>query len=435
LFGFNPKFFIFIAITMGGFSLIFYMFIKRRMHILGLRKMENKEHAILHINQGLGSIKEAIISGKESYILNEFSIKQKNVAMISFEEHVYTRTSNIYIETVTIITIAAMIIFALTIGMQAELILTSLSIFAIVAVRMMPSANRISAQVAMLRNSAPCMHEVLSDIKYGTQIMRNIHPDNATEIEFNSEININSVSFRYEEATANILENISLKIKKNSMVGFAGASGTGKTTLIDIILGLLEPSSGTITVDEVDIRNNTGGWQRKIGYIPQHIYICDDSIKNNIAFGIHEEQINDERLAEVIKIAQLDGLIKQLPQGINTVVGERGARFSGGERQRIGIARALYHNPEILVMDEATAALDNETEANFIRAIHAMAGKKTIISIAHRLTTIQNCDIIFFMKKGKIIERGTFNELTERSAEFRKIANNEYAMKDESAQE
>lgn len=423
VFWFNPKFFIFIALTMGGFTLIFYMLIKRRMHILGLRKMENKEKAILHINQGLGSIKEAIISGRESYFLHEFSAKQKNVALISFEEHVYIRTSNIYIETAMIVTVSAMIIIALTIGLQAELILTSLSIFAIVAVRMMPSANRISTQVSMLRNSAPALHEILADIKYGTRIIRAVTSPNAPEIKFNSEICLNAITFRYDETTVNILENINLKINKNSMVGFAGASGTGKTTLIDIILGLLEPSSGAITVDGIDIKRNICGWQRKIGYIPQHIYLCDDSIRKNIAFGIPEEKIDDNRLAEVITIAQLDSLIKQLPDGVNTIVGEHGVRFSGGERQRIGIARALYHKPEVLVMDEATASLDNLTESAFTEAINTISGKITILVIAHRLTTLQHCDAIHFMQNGTIVS-GSFQELLQNNPGFRQMAGN-----------
>jgi ATP-binding cassette subfamily C protein len=423
VFWFNPKFFIFIALTMGGFTLIFYMLIKRRMHILGLRKMENKEKAILHINQGLGSIKEAIISGRESYFLHEFSAKQKNVALISFEEHVYIRTSNIYIETAMIVTVSAMIIIALTIGLQAELILTSLSIFAIVAVRMMPSANRISTQVSMLRNSAPALHEILADIKYGTRIIRAVTSPDAPEIKFDSEICLNAITFHYEGTTVNILENINLKINKNSMVGFAGASGTGKTTLIDIILGLLEPSSGVITVDGIDIKRNICGWQRKIGYIPQHIYICDDSIRKNIAFGIPEEKIDDNRLAEVITIAQLDSLIKQLPEGVNTIVGEHGARFSGGERQRIGIARALYHNPEVLVMDEATASLDNLTESAFTEAINTISGKITILIIAHRLTTLQHCDTIHFMQNGTIVS-GSFQELLQNNPGFRQMAGN-----------
>jgi ATP-binding cassette subfamily C protein len=288
---------------------------------------------------------------------------------------------------------------------------------------MMPSANRISTQVSMLRNSAPALHEILADIKYGTRIIRAVTSPDAPEIKFDSEICLNAITFHYEGTTVNILENINLKINKNSMVGFAGASGTGKTTLIDIILGLLEPSSGVITVDGIDIKRNICGWQRKIGYIPQHIYICDDSIRKNIAFGIPEEKIDDNRLAEVITIAQLDSLIKQLPEGVNTIVGEHGARFSGGERQRIGIARALYHNPEVLVMDEATASLDNLTESAFTEAINTISGKITILIIAHRLTTLQHCDTIHFMQNGTIVS-GSFQELLQNNPGFRQMAGN-----------
>lgn len=417
----NPHFFIFIAAVMAGLMLIFYVLVKRRMHMLGLREMENKARGILHINQGLGSIKEAIISGKEDYFIHEFSRYQKNIADASFEKQIYIRGSSVFIETISIFTVSLMILLALFFGFQPEIILSSLSIFALVAVRLMPSFNRICTQVSMLRNSAPCLHEVLADIRNGGRIIRPQFSTNITEIKFISKINLNEVSFRYDNAERNVLDAISLEIPRNSMVGFAGTSGTGKTTLIDLILGLQEPTSGSITIDGVDIRKNINGWQRKLGYIPQNIYICDDSIKKNIAFGVEEDKIDIDRLAEVIKMAQLDNFIEQLPKGADTIVGEHGARISGGERQRIGIARALYHQPEILIMDEATASLDNLTERAFMDAVNAISGKITIIIIAHRLTTLRNCNLIYFMQKG-LVACGKFEELLATNSDFRNMA-------------
>ena len=219
------------------------------------------------------------------------------------------------------------------------------------------------------------------------------------------------------------------------VIWLTGLSGAGKTTVIDLLLGLLEPESGGIMVDGLNIRENLRGWQKKIGYVPQKIFIFNDTIRNNIALGIPPEEIDDEKVMRAIRIAQLEQLLARLPHCLDSRMGESGIKLSGGERQRIGIARALYRDPEVLVMDEATAALDNETEGNFIKAIHTMVGQKTIISIAHRLTTVQNCDTIFFMKNGRIAECGTFSELIDKNAEFRKIANNEYTVKSESIQD
>lgn len=420
----NPQFFIFIAFAMGAVMLIFYLLIKRRMHILGTRKMNSKEQSILNINQALGSIKEAIISGKEDYFLQEFSKHQKSIADVSYEEHIYIRGSSIFIETVTVITVSVLIMLALLLGQSPEVIIASLSVFTLVAVRIMPSINRISTQLSMLRNSAPCLHEILADLKAGKQICRRHETPDTNMITFQSQICLDNISFRYEGADKNVLEGISLAIPRNSMTGFAGTSGAGKTTIIDLILGLLEPSTGSVTVDGVDIRTGIRSWQRKLGYIPQNIYICDDTVRKNIAFGLQDEEIDEKRVAEAVRTAQLGKFIEQLPDGLNTVVGERGARISGGERQRIGIARALYHNPEILIMDEATASLDNLTEKAFMEAVNAISGKITIIIIAHRLTTLKNCNLIYFINNGTL-DSGGFDDLYEKNPDFRLMAGND----------
>ena len=230
------------------------------------------------------------------------------------------------------------------------------------------------------------------------------------------------VGFYYENAKTPALEHVSLSILKNSLVGFIGPSGAGKTTAVDIILGLLEPSSGRVLVDGADIHSHLKSWQSTVGYIPQTIYLCDDTIRNNVAFGLDEKEISDEKVWHSLRLAQLDEFVRSLPQGIETTVGERGVRISGGQRQRIGIARAVYHDPQVIVMDEATAALDNETERLFMEALTGLSGQKTIIVIAHRLTTVQQCDKIFFLKDGKLVSEGKYLELSRDCQEFRKMA-------------
>ena len=217
------------------------------------------------------------------------------------------------------------------------------------------------------------------------------------------------------------INGITINIKRGEAIGFVGSSGAGKTTLVDVLLGLLIPQLGSIYVDGIDIFEDIRAWQKNIGYIPQSIFLADNTIKRNIAFGINDEEIDDKKLLAAIKAAQLETLIQDLPLGLETEIGERGVRLSGGQRQRIGIARALYHNPQILIMDEATSALDNITERYVVEAIERLKGDRTIITIAHRLSTVKKCDCLYVMKEGKIISSGKYDELLKDSLEFRKM--------------
>ena len=227
---------------------------------------------------------------------------------------------------------------------------------------------------------------------------------NDEKISFEKEIQIKKLSFAYEESDKSVLQGVYLEIPKNKAVAFVGPSGAGKTTLADIILGVLNYEEGHILVDGKEIKTNSGSWQKQIGYIPQNIYVLDDTIRRNIAMAINDDEIDDEKIWEAVEKAQLKEFVESLEDGLDTVIGERGARISGGQRQRIGIARALYTDPDILVLDEATSALDNETENAVMEAIDALNGEKTLIIIAHRLTTIENCDIVYKIKDGQVIK-------------------------------
>ncbi|MFM7191860.1 MAG: ABC transporter ATP-binding protein, partial [Microcystaceae cyanobacterium] len=230
-------------------------------------------------------------------------------------------------------------------------------------------------------------------------------------LAFNRELTIENLSFAYPQVEELALKEIRFKINRGESIGFIGKSGSGKTTLVDVILGLLKPQSGNILVDGISIYEDLRGWQNLIGYIPQSIFLTDETIEENIGFGIPQGQIDQAHLAQVIKTAQLEDLIAQSPQGLKTPVGERGVRLSGGQRQRIGIARALYHEREILVLDEATSALDNETEQLVSDAIKALSGQKTLLIIAHRLTTLEHCDRLYVLEKGRIVRAGSYSEI------------------------
>ena len=277
--------------------------------------------------------------------------------------------------------------------------------FAVAAFRLLPSFNRITNFLSIILFNKPAVDAVYHDLKEIEQIEKGTNyneKENVKRTQLKKKIEIRNVCFHYPESEQKVLDMVSFEIKKNQSVAFIGPSGAGKTTLADILLGALAPTYGEIKVDGENINENLRSWQKNLGYIPQTIYLMDDTIKNNIAFGIEESEIDQKKLEEAIEKAQLRDFIEALPEGLETEVGERGVKLSGGQRQRIGIARALYNDPDVLVLDEATSALDNDTEKAVMEAIENLSGSKTLIIIAHRLTTIQNCDIVFEVKEGKV---------------------------------
>jgi ATP-binding cassette subfamily C protein len=239
---------------------------------------------------------------------------------------------------------------------------------------------------------------------------------------FKENIVLQHIHFRYPESSAEALKDIHIVIPKGSTIAFVGPTGSGKTTIVDVIMGLLVPDKGDVTVDKKTIFNNLGAWQTCIGYVPQFIYLMNDTIKHNVAFGVEDKKIDEERFQRAAAIAQLDEFIDRLPQRENTNIGEHGVRLSGGQRQRIGIARALYHDPDVLIMDEATSALDNNTERKVIEAVSKTSGK-TIIMIAHRLSSVLNCDCLYFLKDGRIHDKGTYADLYQKNADFLQMTN------------
>ncbi len=283
-----------------------------------------------------------------------------------------------------------------------------LAAFAIAAFRVLPSLGKISSSINNLIYSAPMVnatYEHMKDVKNRGTGSEEDEENNAVKAKFDSEISINHISWQYPNAQTKVIDGLSMKIKKGMSVAFIGASGAGKTTLADIILGLLQPQEGNITLDGRDIRELGRGWSNLLGYVPQASYLINDTVRNNVAFGIEEKDIDDEKVWDSLEQAQLKEFVASLPYALETRIGEAGTRVSGGQKQRLAIARALYHNPEILVLDEATSALDNETEKAFIEAIERLQGHKTMIIVAHRLTTVRHCDVIYEIADGVAIEK------------------------------
>jgi ATP-binding cassette subfamily C protein len=297
-----------------------------------------------------------------------------------------------------------------------------LALFAMVAVRVMPSITRIISSMTAIRHFRPALSIVHDDLaNLGVPSRPPAEP--ATEAGPVESVELRGVSFRYPDTDSDTLSDVELTLRRGDRVGFVGASGCGKTTAVDVMLGLLEPEAGSVLVDGEDIADEgvRRGWQRKIGYIAQPTYIMDETIRTNIAFGVRPDEIDDDTVWRALRAAQLDDFVADLPDGLATRLGEGGARLSGGQRQRIGIARALYHDPQVIILDEATSALDNETDRGVRRAIEALGEDKILVVISHRPATIRNCDRLYFMQEGTVVDVGTFDELAERSDAFRRM--------------
>jgi len=299
-----------------------------------------------------------------------------------------------------------------------------IAMFGVAIVRLIPAINQVTQLLTDLQFNIASVNPVYDDLtllKESTQAFRSDRRKKQ-KLELKKSIVIKNLHYQYPKSTEQALNGVNLEILYGNSVALVGSSGSGKTTLADSLLGLLVPQKGAILVDGVSISESISGWQQNIGYIPQFIYLSDDTLKRNIAFGLPDDKIDNEKILKAVELAQLSDLIEHLPQGIETVIGERGTRLSGGQRQRVGIARALYHEPQVLVMDEATSALDNITEHQIIGAIEALKGERTVIMIAHRLTTVMNCNVLFFMENGKIVDKGTYQELLIKNADFREMA-------------
>lgn len=384
------------------------------------------------IRHAMGGLKETRVIGCEDYFIEQLSAQTNKYANAASRFHVFQQLPRLVVEVLLITFLIGFVSLSLVLVERSENLISVLGVFAISSVRLIPAASQLINSMGVLRNSQPTLDRLYLDLKElekpdveasirnsnGWKInsaSRNVYNSSAPlkpkSAIFKDKIVLDQISYCYPSAAADSLINISLNISKGESIALIGKSGAGKTTLADVILGLLIPQSGDIYVDNVSIYKDMRSWQNLIGYIPQSIFLIDDTIERNIAFGVPDHEIDQKRLNEAIRLAQLSDLIAQLPEGTQTVIGENGVRLSGGQRQRIGIARALYHEREILVLDEATSALDNETESLISQSIQNLSGTKTIIIIAHRLSTVEHCDRVYSMGAGKILKHGTYQEV------------------------
>ncbi len=412
----------------GLATMIFYRVVRLKLSDLGKARQYHQGQVIQTINQGLGGVKEAKVLGREQLFIDEYQSHNISSTRAFQFSQVVSQLPRFFIESIAIVGLMLIVVSVLAEGRNLNAVLPTLSLFAAAAFRLMPSINRILNAVTRMRfssHSVYVLYHDLMELKAIEETSKKVNWSRRDLIKQGLEtaIELRNVVYQYPGASDASLRGVSLTIPKGTSVGFVGSSGAGKTTIVDVILGLLPPTQGQVLVDDRDIYQDLSAWQRLIGYIPQSIYLCDDTLRNNIAFGIPEDEINQDWIESAVESAQLTELVKSLPQGLDTLVGERGVRLSGGQRQRVGIARALYHNPEVLVMDEATAALDNQSEAGVMQSVEKISGENTLIMIAHRLSTVKNCDCLYFMNQGKIVAVGTYSKLLEISKSFQKMVN------------
>ena len=384
------------------FFLIVFRKLKRNLEKKGTRCRGYRAEMNKWILQATGGIKETKILEKEQFFIEKYEGLYNYFAEDYRRYKMYAFLPRPLMESVSVCALLLIVVIKIINGADMTVFVPILSVFAVAVFRMLPSFNRLATYVSQIMFNKASVEAIYNDLKeFETEEEFPIE-EKIKDISFNNEIRLKDICFRYPDAEEDVVSDVELVIPKGKSVAFIGASGAGKTTLADIILGVLSAQKGNILVDGTPIDAMSREWHKKVGYIPQTIFLMDDTIRNNIAFGIESSKINESQLEKAIDGAQIKEFIDSLPEGLNTEIGERGVRLSGGQRQRIGIARALYFNPEILVLDEATSALDNDTESAVMEAIDNLAGTKTLLIIAHRLTTIKNCDIVYEIKDKKV---------------------------------
>ncbi len=410
-----------IAGTLLLLMLAVFLRVTRRMASdLGNERHQLERASLQTQQEALGAIKEIKALGRENLFSGCFDGHQRRVLELGYlGKTLETVTPQI---TETIFVCGALVVVALVSGTGPAATPPLLALFGYAAFRIVPAVNRIGWQVTLVRSAArpiECLYDDYLLVARKDPVQEIVQRQN---LQFHDCIELDNVSYIFAGADTAVVQDVSLAIRRGESIGIVGTTGAGKTTLVDLVVGLLEPSSGHILIDGKPLKGQLSGWKQSVGYVPQSIFLLDASLRRNIALGIDDDEIEEHRLRAAVHLAQLDGFVAGLPYGLDTSVGEHGCRLSGGERQRIGIARALYYDPVLLVFDEATSALDHFTEAAVSEAIEALHGKKTLLVVAHRLSSVRRCDRLIFMSHGRIIGSGSYDELLRAHPEFERIA-------------
>ena len=417
-------------VTLVGFTifgLVYFIIFSSVKYKLGLNGQKLTEHQNIRIktmNEGFGGVKDILLMNRAEQFKSRFRNSSLIYGHAVGTQQTLSDIPKYWIELLAFGTMVLLILFLMIASKENfALIVPTLSMFAMASYKLIPAFQQIYFYLSGIKFSQSAIDSISKDLRtFNSNIIMN-QSSRQNNQDLSYSIRLNDVTFSYPNKGSPVISNMSLEIPENSLIGFAGPSGSGKSTLIDIILGLLIPNSGSLVLGENTIsKNNTYLLQSRVGYVPQTIFLSDNTIKNNIAFGLDDADIDEMKINNCIDQSQLQDLINSLPDGLETMVGEKGVQLSGGQRQRIAIARALYRKPKILVLDEATSALDGLTEQKIMQSIHKIATDITVIIIAHRLNTIKECDMIYFIESGKIVDSGSYDELISTNAKFQSLS-------------
>jgi ATP-binding cassette, subfamily B, bacterial PglK len=414
------------AALFGGSYLIVYLSVQKYLNRIGEERHEANVARFQITGEALGGIKDVKLAGLEGRFLQRFQVPARQVAESDAASHVLGELPRYVLEAVAFGALLAYVLFLLVTGSERiASVVPMLAVYAFASIRIFPALQRVYLSTTQMRFSKPTLDKLCEDMQAAEANMRTLPPKApGPALHLNERLVLDDIHYAYPQADRPALRGMSLAIPAKSTVGIVGGTGAGKTTTVDIVLGLLTPERGTLAVDGTAVTaENLRAWQRSIGYVPQQIFLADDTVAANIAFGQDAADIDQAAVERAARTAELhDFVLRELPHGYATKVGERGVRLSGGQRQRIGIARALYHDPDVLILDEATSALDNLTERAVMDAVHNLGHAKTVVMIAHRLSTVRECDTIFMLEGGRVVAQGSYDALLETNRQFRALA-------------
>ena len=407
-------------VVVGGSTVILLFFVQPRLKRLGATAHAMHKETLNSLQQSFQGVRDIKLLGREGFFSEVFGRSTRRLARMSYLSQTLNQLPRLVIETSLVWFILAFFAYTVARGSEAEGLLSLLGLFGYAGLRLQPSLQKIVAGFNSIKFSTVRTDDIHRDLRMIEDYLA--ESESVDALPFKDQIGMDNVSFSYEGTDSPALADVNLTIRRGEQIGICGPTGGGKSTLVDLLAGLLSPSSGRVTVDGNDISGRARAWQRNLGVVPQMVFLIDDSLRRNIALGIADSDIDEVAVGDAVRLAQLETFIEVLPEGLDTVVGERGVRISGGERQRIAIARALYNRPQVLIFDEGTSALDNATEQELMSSLKHLRGAHTILLVAHRLSTVRDADRVIFVENGRIAGIDTFDGLRESSDSFRQMA-------------